>query len=117
MQDIVRKAQCDFQFASIFVQFKTNQILIAGFNNLGHALDEMSWRITTSIDNLASAFYEMSTNQNETMSAIHSQIGSIAEATNQHFKVMEKASSKIVARTNTALGMLDNIQRGKRPIL
>ena len=59
MQAIGRQAQRDFQFAMIYEQRKTNQILVEGFTNLADALDEMTWRITDSIDSLASSVDEM----------------------------------------------------------
>ena len=49
---IVSSAQRDFQFAMIYEQRKTNQILVAGFTNLGSALDDMTYRIVFSIDEL-----------------------------------------------------------------
>lgn len=55
MKAIVRKAQRSFQFATIYEQRKTNQILIAGFTNLAEALDQMAYRITDSIDNLTNS--------------------------------------------------------------
>ena len=49
---IVSSAQRDFQFAMIYEQRKTNQIVVAGFTNLGSALDDMTYRIVFSIDEL-----------------------------------------------------------------
>lgn len=55
MRGIVRKAQSDFQFAVIYEQRKTNQILASGFTTLAQALEQMTWRIQASIGTLASA--------------------------------------------------------------
>jgi hypothetical protein len=101
MQVVVRKAQRDFQFAMIYEQRKTNQILVAGFKNLAQALEQMTWQITASIDDLAGSV-------NESMRAIHSRLGDLAEMTSQQHD--ERA-----ARERKALEMLDNIQRGRRP--
>ena len=49
MQAIVRKAQRNFQFATIYEQRKTNQILVAGFTTLAQALNQMTGQITASI--------------------------------------------------------------------
>jgi len=49
---VVRDAQRNFQFATIFEQRKTNQILVSGFKNLGDALYGMSSRISDDIAKL-----------------------------------------------------------------
>jgi uncharacterized protein YfcZ (UPF0381/DUF406 family) len=103
MQAIVRKAQCNFQFAMIYEQRKTNKILIAGFTDLAQALEEMTWQITASINDLTGSV-------NDSMRVIHSRLGDIIEITSQQYK--ERSS-----REKKALEMLDNIQRGRRPFL
>ena len=115
MQAIVRKAQRDFQFATIYEQRKTNQILVAGFTNLAQALNDMTWRITTSIDDLASSVDGMTSTFNESMHAIHSRMGDIMKTTTQHHEELLKDASTRAAREKRALEMLDNIQRGRRP--
>jgi hypothetical protein len=49
MNDLVRNAQKNFQFATIYEQRKTNQLLIAGFQTLANAIDGMGVRIESSI--------------------------------------------------------------------
>lgn len=115
MQVIVRKAQRDFQFATIYEQRKTNQILVAGFTNLAQALNEMTWRITDSIDALTSSVDGMTSTLDESMRSIHSRMGDIAEETRQHHKEISKEGSERRAREEKAIEMLDNIQRGRRP--
>jgi hypothetical protein len=66
MDEIVYRAKCDFQFASIFEQKRTNEILIAGFNNLGDALDRLTWQVDQSIKSL-----EESVDKLHTTVAIH----------------------------------------------
>lgn len=75
MKAIVRTAQRNFQFATIYEQRKTNQILVAGFTNLAQALDRMTWQITDSIDNLAHSVGSMAS----TMDAIHSRLGDMTK--------------------------------------
>lgn len=110
MQAIARKAQRDFQFAMIYEQRKTNQILVAGFKSLAHALEQMTWQITASINDLAGSVDVMTSTLDEALRAIHSRMGDIATMTSQHHD--ERA-----ARERKALEMLDNIQRGRRPSL
>jgi hypothetical protein len=54
MNELVRSAQKDFQFATIYEQRKTNQLLVAGFQTLANAIDGMGMRIESSIGFLAS---------------------------------------------------------------
>jgi hypothetical protein len=119
MQATVRKAQRNFQFATIYEQRKTNQILVEGFTSLAEALNEMTWHITTSIDNLTRSVDGMASTLNDSMRAIHSRLGEIGEAAHKdsretaHQRAEE--ASDAAAREGMALEMLDNIQRGRRP--
>lgn len=110
MDSIVRSAQCNYHFASIYEQRKTNQILIAGFTNLADALREMTWTINDSIADLATSVGETGLMLNESMSMIQSQIGNIADDFTKEVSEREKREKK-------ALEMLDNIQRDRRPPL
>jgi hypothetical protein len=110
MEATVRHAQCNYQFATIYEQRKTNQILIAGFTNLAHALDYMTTHITNSIANLSSSFDGMSSTLNEAMRTIHSEMRDSAEAANKRHKEMMVRETRVIV-------MLDNIQRRRRPTL
>jgi len=52
MDGIVRLAQKDFQFSTIFEQRKTNQLLVHGFGTLASALAEMRDRLEMSLSEL-----------------------------------------------------------------
>jgi len=117
MEAIVRTAQCKFQFATIYEQHKTNQILVAGFTSLAQALGEMTWQIKTSIGDLAGLVNVMTSTVNESICTIHSRMGDIAERASEHRdELMEKASES-GARERKVLEMLDNIQRRRKPII
>ena len=45
MRAVVRRAQKDFHFATIYEQRKTNQLLVAGFSSLGQAINELGDRL------------------------------------------------------------------------
>ena len=49
----VRKAQKDFEFATIYEQRKTNQLLFAGFQTLAAAIDHMQESIASALSDLA----------------------------------------------------------------
>jgi len=117
MKTIVRTAQRNFQFAAIYEQHKTNQILVAGFTNLAQALDQMTWQIMTSIEALANSVNILSSTLNESMPEIYSQLDGIAEQSGQHHDELMEKVSEASARESKALEMLENIQRGRRPFL
>jgi hypothetical protein len=113
LKAIVRRAQKVPDFAKIYEMRRTNSLLVAGFANLGSAIDNMGLRIQDSIDGLAqtfdSAISSMSQQKaeyyQESLSAIETlreQLASDSEAQREHAGNVE--------------GMLDNIQRRRRPL-
>jgi len=52
MHSVVRLAQKDFEFATIFEQRKTNRLLVSGFGTLAWAVAEMGVRLQKSISRL-----------------------------------------------------------------
>ncbi len=115
MNGIVRKAQRNFEFALIYEQRKTNQILIAGFRNLAQALEEMTWRITSSIDDLRSSVDRMHKGLNDSLTNIRDQTERIAAATEGHRADSARQAVGREEREQKALEMLDNIQRKRYP--
>ncbi len=67
LHSIVRRAQKDFQFATIYEQRKTNEILVAGFGDLANALTNMDDRISSSLNDLASTISLSLAEINETL--------------------------------------------------
>ena len=123
MSAIVRQAQRDFHFASIYTQRRTNQILIAGFTNLGQALDGMGQRISQSIDELSTQVSEMSLSLSDSMTFLGKQMTmanestvAISESMREIQSSLERDASERSERHARALEMLDNIQRGRKPI-
>ena len=108
MQAIVRNAQRNFQFSVIYEQRKTNQILVAGFLNLGQALHDMSSRITSSLEALADRVELVGATFDHSIAALHDQVIEIG----QDFST---AASEWAVREKKAVEMLDNIQRHRRP--
>jgi Mg2+ and Co2+ transporter CorA len=115
MNGIVRKAQRNFEFSLIYEQRKTNQILVAGFRNLAQALEEMTWRITSSVDDLTSSVDRMHTSLNESLVRIHEQTERIASTAEGHRADAATQAIATGARERKALEMLDNIQRKRYP--
>ncbi len=117
LQAIVRQAQRDFQFASIFEQRKTNQILSSGFRSLAHALSDMTSQITSSLDSLSGSVESMRTSFAESMDTLNQEVSSAAAAANRHHQERSKFAQESAARQERAMVMLDNIQRRRRPVL
>lgn len=105
LKAVVRKAQRNFQFATIYEQRKTNKLLVAGFQNLAQAIDGMGHRITSSIDGLGDQISEMS-------SSLGNQISEMSSSLSNSLSEFNDQSSQ---RHNEALEMLDNIQRRRIP--
>jgi hypothetical protein len=59
----------------------------------------------------------MTSTLSESMRAVGSRMGDIAEMTSRHHEELRKEASERAARERKALEMLDNIQRGRRPSL
>jgi methyl-accepting chemotaxis protein len=113
LKAIVRKAQCDFQFATIYEQRKTNKILIAGFSNLAQALDGMTDQITGSINDLASSVSRV----RESTVSIHERMGETAETAIQHNEEMRRLASDAADRERKALELLEAVEREYRKIV
>lgn len=119
LKDIVRKAQTNFQFAMIYEQRKTNQLLVAGFTNLAQALDGMGHRIATSITELSGEISAMSSAMQESFETLGDQIQTgnqqVVENLNAIHTTSKQSASDVSERHNRALEMLDNIQRHRMP--
>jgi len=108
LSSFVRKAQRDFEFATIFEQRKTNQLLIAGFTNLAQALDGMGQRIASSIDDLSDQVLSISSSIDSMGNVMTEKLEGIQTTIIAH-------SESMATRHDRALEMLDNIQRRRRP--
>jgi len=117
MKAIVRKAQRNFQFATIYEHRKTNQILVKGFTNLGQALDQMTNRITSSIDDLGGQIEDMTSSFDGVASNLYDATSYSLEQSGDQYRDLLQHLSGQAAREKRALQMLDNIQRHRRPSL
>lgn len=115
MKLIVREAQRNFHFATIYEQRKTNHILVAGFTNLAQALDQMTSRITDSIGQLATSVDDMSSTLTTSVRAIDSRLEGMEAASARHRELLAEQASARSSRELKAIDMLDNIQRHRRP--
>ncbi len=117
MRAIVRAAQRNFHFASIYEQRKTNQILVAGFTSLAQALERMTKQVADSIDDLTRSVDAATSVLDESIRAVHSRLDDAAESASQIHDELKTRGSETAKRESKALEMLDNIQRGRRPFI
>ncbi len=115
MKAIVRRAQRNFQFASIYEQRRTNQILIAGFNSLAQALDGMANKISQSIDDLSDQVTSAITDLGDQISEVNRSTLGVSESLQDLKATIEKDADQRIERHRKALEMLDNIQRRRIP--
>lgn len=113
MSGIVRKAQTNFQFSMIYEQRKTNQILIAGFQNLAHALSDMTWHVTSAINGLGESLDRMGATIGDSLGRVHAASLRQAEITEG---ILGHAAAG-AEREKLTIEMLDNIQRRRYPSL
>jgi len=123
---VVRRAQKDFQFATIYEQRKTNQLLYTGFGTLGAAIYSLGSAISASLQELSDS--------------VHSSLDDLLQATRDNTDMMESISERQAEALNDfneaysddaderrrfeessleseeeQRKMLDNIQRKRKP--
>jgi hypothetical protein len=112
MQAIVRAAQKTFQFATIYEQRRTNQVLVTGFSTLANALQDLGDRLeysTATLDaTLRSATSDVMSTQRETAEELAGEIRSFQDQTAGHALRTREHESREEE-------MLDNIQRRRKP--
>jgi hypothetical protein len=94
LRRVVRMGQTNYQFAAIWEQRKTREVLIAGFRTLGEAIDNLGASVEKSISQLNVS--------------LTSAMGALAEA-------QISTRDAIEAQTKQHGTMLDNIQRHREP--
>lgn len=112
---IVRAAQRDFEFATIYEQRKTNQLLVAGFTNLAQALEGMGQRIASSIDDLSSQITYMTTSIDNLAEGVSEALATVNSSVQDFSEQSLQRQDEALQRHDRALEMLDNIQRRRRP--
>ena len=116
MQAIVRKAQCNFQFAMIYEQRKTNNILKHGFMSLSSAISDLGSEVCKSIhelrDSVSSGFATLSEQQVATRESIESVVAEIHSGNEAALKTAREQQG----RDEEAAEMRDNIQRRRKPL-
>lgn len=107
LRAIVRSAQQDFQFATIFEQRKTNRLLLDGFSTLGDAIGRLGNRLEVSLSNLqeelASEIYSMRLSSSES-------VAEIAEKLSKANAISDRGFASIGEHAEDAHKVLEGIQ-------
>ena len=101
LTQIVRSAQRNFQFSTIYEQRKTNQLLYAGFGTLGMAISSIGDSISLSLDELSRS--------------VHSSLDEILIQASTDSNARREFEKKVLATESEQAKMLDNIQRKRKP--
>ena len=116
LRSIVYKAQCNFEFATIYEHRKNNQVSIAGFATLANALALMSSQLQSSIGQLASSVRQMRLQVEDSLPAIPINGANPASPSAQHHnEAMLELKTATTQRMALALGLLaDWVQNVRR---
>jgi hypothetical protein len=112
MRGIVRRAQKDFQFASIYEQRKTNQLLVGGFASLAQAINQLGDRLQSSLESLATS---ISISVSDLVSAQEAAASALASELQLSREQALEDSDARREHERQERGMLDNLQRRRRP--
>ena len=127
---VVRAAQKNFQFATIYEQRKTNQLLYAGFGTLGAAISSLGNALASSLQELSDSVHSSLDDLLKSTRHQSERMASISEQKAQALKNYQEAQSsrssadagerrkfeeKLLAKEDEQSKMLDNIQRKKKP--
>lgn len=122
LNEIVRNAQKNYEFSSIYEQRKTNSIMTHGFTNLGDAINTMSFKLSESLSELAENINQSTNEILISTSEYADVIRGQADMIDQNMKNQiseQKKYNELSKRQNDILSKqdkkLDNIQRKRKP--
>ena len=115
LSQIVRRAQKDIQFATIYQQRKTNQLLYAGFGTLASAIDRMQTSIVGALEDLSVSLNTTLDSLVAVSQAQADMVTSMSEAMADNFEKQRKYEAESLDQSKRQSSMLDNIQRRRKP--
>lgn len=101
LSTVARNGQTDFEFASIYEQMKTNQILHAGFWTLNTRIEQMEYKITSALENLSDSLMEKLGDMEDSLDTLGNELACESEETRRQVQMTDKRLS----------ATLDDIQR------
>lgn len=114
LSKIVRMAQKDFHFATIFEQRKTNQLLHAGFGTLASAIYQMHDSISGSLESLSDSLH---TGLYDLLSEVKHQtklMDNLVDNSDDSVRAQRSFEKATLAEIKKQSKILENTQRGKK---
>lgn len=102
LRQLVRVAQRDFEFASIFEQRKTHRLLVEGFAGLDDAVAAMTGRLEASISSLNSSIARLQDDLHDSLDSIHEEIRGVRD----EISASDAASARRARKTQSLLGSI-----------
>ena len=112
LSQVVRAAQKNFQFATIYEQRKTNQMLYAGFGTLGAAISSLGSAISSSLQELSDSVHS---SLGDLLQGTRDQTDRMKSISEQEAESLKDYQQKLLAKEDEQSKMLDNIQRRRKP--
>jgi len=107
LRSVVYKAQCNFEFATIYEHRKNNQVSIAGFTTLANALALISSQLQSSIGQLASSVGQKRLQVDDSLPAIPMNVANpVSPSAQHHNEPMLELKTATTQRMALALGLL-----------
>lgn len=124
---VIRRAQKNFQFATIYEQRKTNSILVQGFSSLSDAIGRLSSTMRSSFEEVTARLEELQAIEeqqhasfisasDELRAAVQEQVASSAESAAAAARQRATLAVKQGEDADRQVAILDNIQRKRRPL-
>ena len=110
LREIIRRAQGNFHFASIYEQRKTNSILAKGFANLKEAIEFIGASISSSVDSLSN---ELGREMRLIAEGQQAQSELLVELNDENTRLASEMQSGITERLDEQTKLLGKIQRGE----
>lgn len=115
LSSMVWRAQSNFQFAAIFEQRRTNQLLISGFANLTDALSRVGSEISGAIESVADSLQSIHSTLEESAREANFNLSNLGESVSRMHRDFSANEESRTSREEKVIDMLDNIQRHRKP--
>jgi len=104
-------------FSTIYLTMQTNKILVAGFTNLGQALEEMKEQLTSSIDRLTHSVEASGSDIRNAVDRVNSQVEQMNSTNRERYAEQRDEAVAAAERERTTIERLDDLRRGFKPAL
>jgi hypothetical protein len=117
LSEIVRKGQRDFQFATLYEQRKTNQLLYTGFGTLAAGIERMQHAITDALEDLSNSLGSRLDDLVRSSHALADRVSTLTDEVASGAQAQREFEKDALGEAKKQSKMLDNIQRDRKPFL